>query len=593
MKAYRIYLGDAVWCLLLAGAALLLRWPALGLEAFHNEDTAGIAYNADLLLRGGLPLVDNVEMKAPGSFYLSAMAWSLFGRSLTVLQAVACGWAILGAIGIYVGGRLLYDRRAGLIASLLYTVAAPITDSIDINYGAWMMAPYIWSTVFFIRGQDRKGQRWLLAAGATLAIAGLLKRQAAVLFPLFALLIVAAPLLDRNERWRAHRRPWHRLLYFMGGLALGFAPLMAYYAYRGHLGDFISHYFFSEVGWQYVKGSLTWAERTVRIGDGFLGFAEYMALPTLLAVLSVAAGGFHRRWSARGVFLCGHFWLSFVGAALGLRFFKGYYLQILPAAVWIAAHPDGVLHRWLYGRHWREGARVVGRNLVALALLLLVLTPALMGQKEQLSKIRKMRSAARDAKAQKVAKVIQEATSPGDTIWVWGRWAWPIYFHADRPAATKYPKTLGLFTTTLTNTWRRPTKNTAFDPRSNWQTLMTQLEAERPKFIVLSHNESYRAFAALNRLLSEEYRATRGLRVRGFSVYQRNDLPVRKTRTARPKLPVKRKPPPKAPKGPSVTPAKSKPPPKAPKAPSVTPAKTAQPSSAVGGAEGKKPSPPN
>ena len=525
MRAYRVYLGDVLWCLLLAGLALLVRWPALGLEAFHNQDTAGIAYNADLLLRGGLPLVDNVEMKAPGSFYLSAMAWSLFGRSLTVLQAVACGWAILAAIGIYVGGHLLYDRRAGLIASALYTIAAPITDSIDINYGAWMMAPYIWSTVFFIRGQDRRGGWWLVASGATLAIAGLLKRQAAVLFPLLAVLLLVAPLLDCNERWRAHGRPWRKLLWFLGGLALGFAPLLAYYAYRGHLGAFISHYFFSEVGWQYVKGALTWGERLSRVGDGFLGFWEYMALPTLLAVLSVAAGGFHRRWTARGVLLGGHFWMSFVGAALGLRFFKGYYLQILPAAVWIAAHPDGVLHRWLYRRNWR-GRRVVGRNLAALALLLLALSPALLSHQSQLSRIRTMRSKARDTKAQKVAAVIGRSSQAGDEIWVWGRWAWPIYFHADRPAATAYPKTLGLFTTTLTNTWRRPTKNTAFDPQSDWKTLMSQLKRDRPVFIVLSHNEKYRKFTALNALLTAEYRAVRGPWKRRFSVYRRRDVPA-------------------------------------------------------------------
>ena len=46
---------------------LWIRWPAFHLSYFHNEDTAGITYSADLILRGGLPLIDTVEMKAPAA----------------------------------------------------------------------------------------------------------------------------------------------------------------------------------------------------------------------------------------------------------------------------------------------------------------------------------------------------------------------------------------------------------------------------------------------------------------------------------------------------------------------------------------------
>ncbi|MCA9539711.1 MAG: hypothetical protein KC620_12530, partial [Myxococcales bacterium] len=77
---------DAVALLLLAGLALWLRWPALSTEGFHNEDAAGITYNADLLLRGLVPYLDDLEWKAPGSFYLSALVWSVFGRSIVALQ---------------------------------------------------------------------------------------------------------------------------------------------------------------------------------------------------------------------------------------------------------------------------------------------------------------------------------------------------------------------------------------------------------------------------------------------------------------------------------------------------------------------------
>ena len=76
-------------------------WLAVGVTVFAfarttrpisglgNHDVAGITYNADLLLRGGLPYVDTVEIKAPGTFYLVAAAFQLFGRSVWTVH-LAC-----------------------------------------------------------------------------------------------------------------------------------------------------------------------------------------------------------------------------------------------------------------------------------------------------------------------------------------------------------------------------------------------------------------------------------------------------------------------------------------------------------------------
>lgn len=221
---------------------------------------------------------------------------------------------------------------------------------------------------------------------------------------------------------------------------------------------------------------------------------------------------------------------SFVGAALGLRFFKGYYLHVLPALVWISAHPDGPVVQWFDQTLWSGGRRIL-RSLGVVIVLISVSLPAAISDAHQLSTIRKRRAVARDLNAQKIARYIKQNTTETDRIWVWGRWAWPIYFHADRLAATRYPKTLGVFTTTLTNTWRRPTKNTEFDPKSPWPLLIKQLKDDAPAFIVLSHNENYRKFKAMNKLLRAKYRAVRSLKVRGFSVYRlKSSLPTKKTR---------------------------------------------------------------
>ena len=555
--AWREYI-DAAALLALAGIALWLRWPALSTEGFHNEDAAGIAYNADLLRRGLVPMVDSLEFKAPASFFLSWTAWAVFGRSIVVLQCLAAAWSILAMTGVYVGARLLWGQRSAVTAALVYTVASPVTDSIDINYGTWMIAPYVWATVLVIVALRRGHWGWLVGAGIALAAAGLFKRQAAILFPLVAFVIAMGPRLEMPDGWvGVSRRPG--LIAFFGGLAAGFAPMGLYYLIQGGFVDaYIRDYFLSESGWRYVKGDLDLGAKIERIGHGFLGLWEYMALPALLAALSMASMRARAGWTARGVLLAGHFWLSFAGAALGFRFFKGYYLQVLPAAAWLAAAPDGPLARWLHRDAWPAGTfQRVGRALVVLCFAL-ALAPAAIADWDDLKKIRSWRKTARDRPAQAVAKIIRENTSPDDRIWVWGRWGWPIYFHADRVAATRYYKVLGVITTNLNGTWKRPPDKTRFDPSGPWPEIIADLEKNAPRFIAVAQNEDYRKFDAFKKLLASRYERVEHVDAKGFTLYRHQDHTL--TKPPRPKSkkkPARRQPTKSEPA--KSEPAKSKP----------------------------------
>lgn len=541
VRPHRETLLEAAWLLALTGLAIWLRWPALGTEGFHNEDAAGITYNADLLRHGLLPLVDAVELKAPGSFWATWLSWGLFGRSIAVLQKVMCAWAIVGMLGVYACGRLLYGRRAGGVAALLFCVFAPITDSIDINYGAWMAPAYIWSTAFFVLAAKSGRLRWLVMCGATLALAGLLKRQAAVLFPLFAALLLIGPRLARPEGW-AEPVPWRKgLAALFGGLAIGFSPIALL---GGDAIEFGRHYFFSEGGWRYLKGELDWGDKLARVGDGVLGLWEYMATVTLLAAATAVMVCRTLTW--RGALLGGHLVLSFIGAAIGFRFFKGYYLQLLPAAVWVAAHSEGPLTRWFSRGSWRGPGTVF-----ALVGVLFLSFPGLYNDLGQLSSIRKRRATARDLDAQRIARVVKANTEADDTIWVWGRWAWPVYFHADRMSASPYYKVLGILTTNLTNTWKRETERTRFIEDGPWEEVIADLEEEEPAFIVLAHNEDYSDFEALKALIRADYRRVPNLRVPRFSIYYRKDHVLtdppkargRKKPRAKPRKPVTAKAP--------------------------------------------------
>ena len=131
-----------------------------------------------------------------------------------------------------------------------------------------------------------------------------------------------------------------------------------------------------------------------------------------------------------------------------------------------------------------------------------------------------MRKSPRDLGAQRIAKLIQKESEVNDQIWVWGRAAWPVYIHAERFSANRYFKTLAVFTTNLTNTWRRGTRPIEFEPKSRWKPLIEALEEHKPRFIVLAHNERYGKFKALIGFLKRSY-VPRKLTVRGFSLYAR------------------------------------------------------------------------
>ena len=74
----------------------------------ESGDSAILDYFAQLIVRGQIPYRDAIEIKAPGSFYLSALAmWA--GKALGLRDVIAA--------------RLLHILFAGLLASVVYLVA--------------------------------------------------------------------------------------------------------------------------------------------------------------------------------------------------------------------------------------------------------------------------------------------------------------------------------------------------------------------------------------------------------------------------------------------------------------------------------------
>ncbi len=516
---------DSVLLLLLLAVTLVLRWPAMFTEGFHNEDAAGIVYNADLILRGGLPYVDSLELKAPGSFFLVSGIFKVFGHTLCSLVVSASLWSWLACAGIYVAARQSQTRIFALIAGLLYAFASPISDSIDFNYNAWMMAPYTWCLAFALIGMRKQSPLAFGASGFLLAIAGLIRRQAAVLSPLLLLAVVCAPYFSRRDEatepaWSpVLPNRWRSFFALAAGVVLGFAPIVIYYASRGEFSAFLQSYAFSESGWRYVgQEQLNWSDKLVRLGDGFRGFGRFCVVPFALAGISTVVLFFQKsRFRADRLFAILAVILGFAGAAMGLRFFKSYYIQILPAAVLLAADSDGALSVF---RKLRENlkSRAIWKPAVGLIILILLMINPIRRDRKELNNIRNQRQHSLDYDVQPIAREVANSTKSDDTVWVWGRWAWPLYFHSGRHAPGRHYKSLGILTNDLTNTWRRPSVPTKFRKDSPWREAIAELESNKPAYILVADNESYEEFDAFKSLLKSEYVQSR--KTRRFALYR-------------------------------------------------------------------------
>src|SRR5262249_55506724 len=148
-----------------------------------------------------------------------------------------------------------------------------------------------------------------------------------------------------------------------------------------------------------------------------------------------------------------------------------YYLQVIPALCWIATHPRGILTRWFSRAAWPRGARSIAWTAILPLACATALLPAAIHDGATIAIFQGERAGIPGYKheAMAIGKLIQEKTKKTDTIWVWGRWAWPIYYYADRLSATRFYKVLGLITNELDNTWLKRTSQTRFNGKGPHQ----------------------------------------------------------------------------------------------------------------------------
>lgn len=366
-------------CAALVGLAFLLRWPTFVRRLF-DPDEAAIGVQGMVVRAGGTLYQDVFDRKPPLPPLAYALSFSITDSNDVRPLRIVVTLCLAGAgIVVALDAHRRFGRTAAWWAGILLIAGAMAmwpSDAGAANYAHFALLPGAAAIVW----ARRRGLGWAIAAGIALGLA-VLTRQSWILGTPAALYAAY-----RAGRWRqaAVLAAVAALVVMSTGL---YAPLGAFWEW-----NFADSPGFVFAGADLGRASLSGLASLA----GFVGFHL-----TVVACLVVAL---RRRppWRAAGrddrdVWI----WLLTGGVAVGagLRFFGHYWLQVLPAAVVLAAPvAAGLAGRW---RRWAM-AGVVVPGVLTFALLFV---PGSFHHRPDPGPL---------------ATTVDSLTEPGDRVLVWG-----------------------------------------------------------------------------------------------------------------------------------------------------------------------------
>jgi Dolichyl-phosphate-mannose-protein mannosyltransferase len=449
---------------LFVAASFLARAPFLTVPCLDLDEAAQLVGSWELL-RGGTPYVDVVDNRPPLLYAFYALAQALLGRGLPAVRLLVA-IAVVPLTAFAASAFFRHDRR-GVVAGLLYVVYGAGFLAHDMHSASPEVLMLLPLGAALVAGSSppagpRDGLRHLVA-GILLGVGALVRQQAALWLPAFALAAWAD-----GERATATPTPGRvgRLLALVGGLALPLAACYTWFAARGAAGELVF--------WTWTH-NLRYAHNPIPPGEAFERAASYL-LPFLIATAPLwwAAWRSRPELGRRGGWLAAAVAGSVAGALIGFRFFPHYFIPLyLPLAM--AAAPATALA--IGQRGW------AGRLAVAWPLVLLVAFTA-----ANLLLYRGPRHAYEETRPvfRRVGERLRADPCYGrGRLFVWG-FAPQIYVEADLRPASRFVVPQASLTGYVPG--NRASRVGTVDTRAlvrsdHWDLLMGDLERSGPAFV--------------------------------------------------------------------------------------------------------------
>ncbi len=312
--------------------AILLGIAVLGLPIValpFGRDQAIFAVVGKIIVEGGVPYRDALDLKPPGIHLVYALGYLLSGREfwgprlldlLSILTAVTALFLLL--------------RPCGRLASTLGAVHLGVAYVGCFGYWhltqpeSFMIPLVLWSLVLF--RDSRGGSSRLLGAGACLGTAVLLKYTAILFLPLLLLI-------------GEGRRPLRSWLPLLGGIVAPLVVVTAYLLAGGGFREFwlVQTEFNPGYALLFSVGFDRAAELSLMGVKFFATSKPFLSVPPAIGVVSLLALGSPR---GRALPLVGLL-AAFAGIAAQAKYFDYHWLPMLPFLAWVTGAGWGSMLR--------------------------------------------------------------------------------------------------------------------------------------------------------------------------------------------------------------------------------------------------------
>lgn len=310
----------------LLGSICLL--PILLYVPFMNEpffrDEGFYASVGQLILDGGIPYRDAFDNKPPLIFGWYAFSFLVFGQHIWAPRLMVSLLLSITTLLVYVEGRLVFSRRAGLLAAAAFALSVGLAGfETNANTEYFMLLPMVGALVAFTIGKQRQQLAWYMLAGFLSGLAIMTKETSAFNFAF--LVSLAAFSTVRERRWR-------ELVYGPSGVLILGCTIALFlvvlpFLLLGAFGEFFDAVFIYTL--QYVGD----VSLSTKLSKG-LRVAPYVLLvagPWILVSILGIFFAFRSHSESRNWLLVGWLAASAAGVAIPGRFLSHYFVQLLPA----------------------------------------------------------------------------------------------------------------------------------------------------------------------------------------------------------------------------------------------------------------------
>ena len=183
--------------------AALVRWRLIDMPL--ERDEGEYAYAGQLILQGVPPYQQAYNMKFPGTYYAYALSMGLFGETP---RGIRLGLLLVNAgttLILFALGRRLLGSLGGAVAAVGFALLSLDRGNLGVFAHAthFVLLPALAGLYFLVRVPDSRRASWLLASGALLGVAVLMKQHAIAFLPLGAVLLIREEAERGRSGWRA------------------------------------------------------------------------------------------------------------------------------------------------------------------------------------------------------------------------------------------------------------------------------------------------------------------------------------------------------------------------------------------------------